>query len=133
MADLQIDALSITLLVCAFSVTVPNRFFLPHLYDLWTQMPAVAYKVAQSARCVGARLFLIVCQQLYKGAHSRAQFVIQGGVVEAGVANSEAGKLSAGKMSHVDNQCSVPFLGGVSYRVRLWKLALPLAKQANFL
>lgn len=69
----------------------------PHLDDLRAQLPAVAHQVAQCAGRVGARLLLVVRKQLDQRADRGAQRVVQRGVVEAGVADGEAGKLPAAR------------------------------------
>lgn len=69
----------------------------PHLDDLRAQLPAVPDQVAQRAGRIGARLLLVVRQQLDQGADRGAQRIVQRWVVEAGVADGKAGKLPAAR------------------------------------
>jgi hypothetical protein len=66
-----------------------------HLNNFSTELPAVAYKVAQCASSIGPRLFLVIAQQHHQGRHCRAQRLIQAGVVERCIANGEARELPA--------------------------------------
>lgn len=52
------------------------------LHNVMAQHSAVAHKVAQCARSVGARAVLVVSQQRYKRWHSGPQNWVQAGIVE---------------------------------------------------
>jgi hypothetical protein len=76
-------------------VLVCPRTHSGHLDDLRTQEPVVADEVPQRASGIRARLLLVVRQQLDEWPHRRSQSVVQGRVVEAGVADREARELPA--------------------------------------